>query len=141
PGFVDEVKLYPGGYPSRFGRFAGGIVAADSAAPENRFRGEASIRLVDTGGMLEVPFAEGRGNVMAAGRYSYTAAVVSQLVPTLDLGYWDYQARALYDVTPDDRVGVFAFGAFDFASQENDDAKKETIYDTRFHRMDVRYDR
>jgi len=119
PGFVDEVKLYPGGYPARFGRFAGAIVAADSVAPENRFRGEASLRLVDAGGMVEAPFASGRGNIMLAGRYSYTAAVVSQIVPTLDLGYWDYQARALYDVTPDDRVGIFAFGAFDFAAQED----------------------
>jgi hypothetical protein len=140
PGFVDEVKLYPGGYPARFGRFAGGIVAADSVAPENRLHGEASLRLVDAGGMLEVPFAEGRGNVMVAGRYSYSAAVVSQIVPTLDLGYWDYQARALYDVTPNDRVGVFAFGAFDFASQE-DNGTKQTLYDTRFHRLDLRYDR
>ena len=78
--------------------------------------------------------------VAVAGRYSYTAAIVSLLVPDVDVGYWDYQARASYDVTPNDRIGVFAFGAMDFAAQE-DAGRRRTIYDTRFHRLDVRYDR
>jgi TonB family protein len=140
PAFIDEVKLYSGAYPARFGRFAGGIVAADSSPPASELHGEANIRIVDAGGMLEVPFDGARGSVMLAGRYSYTAAIVSQIVPQVDLGYWDYQARASYDVTADDRVGIFAFGAFDFAAQE-ESGRKQTIYDTRFHRVDLRYDR
>jgi hypothetical protein len=140
PWFVDDVKLYSGGYPARYGRFAGGVVAADAAQPRNAWRGMANVRAFDSSAMLEAPFAEGRGNVMLGGRYSYSSAVFSLLSPDFDLGYWDYQARAHYDVTADDRVSVLAFGAYDFASQETN-GRKNTIYDATFHRVDARYDR
>ncbi|HMJ54660.1 MAG TPA: TonB family protein [Polyangiaceae bacterium] len=138
PWFVDEVKLYPGGYPARYGRFAGGVVTADAAEPTNAWRAMANVRVFDASAMVEAPFAGGRGNVIAGGRYSYSAAVFSLLSPGLDLGYWDYQARAQYDVTPDDRVSVLAFGALDFASEEDQGARR-TLYDVRFHRLDARY--
>jgi TonB family protein len=140
PWFVDEVKLYPGGYPANFGRFAGGIVTANAAEPKNEWRGAAGLRVFDVGGMVEAPFANGRGNVMAGGRYSYSAAAFSLFSPGLDIGYWDYQARAAYDISPDDRLSVLAFGAFDFASEENDDGTVRPLYDVTFHRLDIRYD-
>jgi len=139
PWFIDEVKLFPGGYPARFGRFAGGIVTADAAEPKNQLRGVASLRVFDAGGMVEVPFDNGRGNVMAGGRYSYSAAALSLLSPDIDIGYWDYQVRASYDVTPDDRVGVLAIGAYDYTSRERD-GKVAPLYDVSFHRLDLRYD-
>ena len=33
PGLIDRVDLYPGGYPARFGRFAGGIVSGETLEP------------------------------------------------------------------------------------------------------------
>jgi TonB family protein len=140
PWFVDDVKLLPGGYPAQYGRYAGGIVTAGAAEPKNTWRGAANVRVFDTSAMVEAPFAEGRGNVMLGGRYSYSSAVFSLLSPGFDLGYWDYQGRARYDLTPDDRVSVVAFGAYDFASQEANGVKN-TLYDVTFHRLDARYDR
>ncbi len=61
PGIVDRVDLYPGGYPARFGRFAGGIVAGETTEPVPRWRGEYNLRLFDAGAMVEAPFADGRG--------------------------------------------------------------------------------
>lgn len=141
PAFIETVSLYPGGYPARYGRFAGGIVAGDGAAAEYRFRGEASVRLVDSGAMLEVPFAENRGSLLAAGRYSYTGAVVSLLVPEVEVGYWDYQARAEYRLSSRDTISAFGFGSFDFLRAEDGFGVKQTIYDVTFHRLDLRYDR
>jgi hypothetical protein len=115
-------------------------VTADAAEPKKAWRGAANVRAFDTSAMVEAPFAEGRGNVMLGGRYSYTAAVFSLLSPGYDLGYWDYQGRASYDVTPDDRVSVLALGAYDFASQKVDGIAR-TVYDVTFHRLDARYDR
>ena len=120
-------------------RFAGGIVSADAAEPKNEWRGAAAVRVFDAGGVVEAPFANGRGNVMVGGRYSYSAAASSIFSPGLDIGYWDCQVRAAYDVTPDDRFSVLAFGALDFASEE-DLGVTRPICDVSFHRTDVRYD-
>jgi TonB family protein len=141
PAFVERVDLYAGPYPARYGRFAGGVVTAESARPEYRLRGEASVRLVDAGGMLEAPFADGRGSAMLAGRYSYTAAIVSLIAPDFELSYWDYQARLSYALGRDDTLEFFGFGSSDYAAQEDTDGTTETIFDVGFHRADLRWDR
>jgi TonB family protein len=141
PSFVEDVKLYSGSYPARYGRFAGGIVTGAAAPPRYAFHGEASIRLVDTGALVEAPFDERRGSIMLAGRYSYTGAIVSLVAPGVEIGYWDYQGRIQHQLTKRDTVSVFGFGAHDFLSAEDDDGEIQNIYDVTFHRLDLRYDR
>lgn len=156
PAFVEHVDLYPGAYPARYGRFAGAIVAGEMAPPSYRLRGEGSVRLIDSGAMLEAPFASGRGSVMAGGRFSYTAAVLSLLVPEVSLSYWDYQARAHYELDARNSVELLAFGAGDFLSdsetsfdsgvdqngqtQYRTSEHQTTLVDVGFHRLDVRFD-
>ena len=139
PGLVERVDFYPGGYPARFGRFAGGIVSGETLEPDIELRGEYNVRVFDAGGLVEAPFADGRATALVGGRYSYTAAVLTQLSPETSLDYWDYQARLTYDVGPDDRVGVFAFGSYDFLGQRTP-TRTLTVFGTQFHRVDLRYD-
>lgn len=153
PALVDRVDLYAGAYPARFGRYAGGIVVGSLEQPEDRFRGEASLRLTDAGAMVEVPFADGRGSVFAAGRYSYTALVLSLLVPELTINYWDYQTRARYQVDHDDAIEVLWFGSNDFATSEvtvvtdqpdgtqRVEKEEQRLADLTFHRVDLRWQR
>src|SRR4051812_26151987 len=77
PGLVDRVDLYSGGYPARYGRFTGGIVAGETTAPRADFHGEGNLRLFDAGALAEGGFAGGRGTVLLGSRYSYTAALLS----------------------------------------------------------------
>jgi TonB family protein len=140
PVLIDRVDLYPGGYPARFGRFAGGIVAGETTEPLSELHGEYNLRLFDAGAAVEAPFAAGRGTALVGGRYSYTAFILSLLSPETTLEYWDYQARATYDLTHDDRVGVFAFGSYDFLGQKTQ-GEPITLFATEFHRVDLRYDR
>ena len=141
PAFVGDVRLYSGAYPARYGRFAGGVVAGSLAPPQYRFHGEASIRLIDAGALVEVPFDRGRGSATLAGRYSYTGAVVSVVAPEVEVGYWDYQGRVQHRLSDRDTISVFGFGAHDFLSAEDDDGEVQNIYDVTFHRLDLRYDR
>ncbi|MEO8182151.1 MAG: TonB-dependent receptor [Deltaproteobacteria bacterium] len=136
PAFIENVELFSGAYPARYGRFAGAILAGTSAPARHELRGEASVRLVDSGGFLELPIAGDRASVMLAGRYSYTGALVSLLVPEIELGYWDYQARASYRLSDDHTLTLFGFGAHDFLSAEQDGVR-ETVYDVTFHRLDL----
>lgn len=140
PMLIERVDLYPGGYPARFGRFAGGIVAGETLDPKPELHGEYNLRLFDAGAAVEAPFAEGRGAALIGGRYSYTALLFSLLSPETTLEYWDYQARVSYDLTEDDRVGVFGFGSYDFLGQKTQSGTL-TLFATEFHRADVRYDR
>ena len=141
PGLVDRVDLHPGGYPARFGRFAGGIVSGETRGPSPEAHGEGNLRLIDVGAMVEVPFDGGRGAALVGGRYSYTAALLSIVAPDVVLDYWDYQARVSYDLTPRDTVTVFAFGAYDFLGQrEEEEDTTRILFSTTFHRADLRYD-
>lgn len=152
PAFVDRVDLYPGAYPVRYGRFAGAIVAGEMAPPGFRTRGEWNVRLIDSGAMVEAPFASGRGSVMVGGRFSYTGLVLSLIVPDVSVGYWDYQARVRYDLSAKDSVEVFGFGSGDYTTyKENDtvlqsdgtfrqEKVKHTAVDVGFHRLDLRWD-
>lgn len=138
PAFLGTTEIHRGAYPARYGRFAGGIVAAETAEPGERFGGEAHVRLFDAGALLEAPFAGGRGHAAVAGRYSYTAALLSLLLlDDTELEYWDYQARASYELGPRDTLSVFGFGAFDFSGSKTTDS----LGSLEFHRLDLRYDR
>lgn len=140
PAMVRRVDLYPGGYPARFGRFSGGIVSGETNAPRYDFHGEASLRLVDAGALLEGPFADGRGSALVGGRYSYTGAIVSLLSPDVEVQYWDYQGRAEYRISDVDRLQLFAFGAYDFLGEKTPNGT-DVVLATQFHRVDLRWDR
>lgn len=136
PALVDRVDLYAGGYPARFGRFAGAIVAGESRDPEPKYHAQASVRLVDSGGYVTAPL--GRGVVAFGGRYSYTAAVVSLIAPQIKIDYWDYQARAVQYLSDRDTIAVFAFGSLDLV-QDRSSKSPDAYVGTEFHRADVRY--
>ncbi len=53
PGLVERVDFYPGGYPARYGRFAGGILSGETKRPAEELHGEGNIRLFDAGALLE----------------------------------------------------------------------------------------
>jgi TonB family protein len=152
PAFVERVDLYPGAYPVRYGRFAGAIVAGEMAAPNFRPRAEWNIRILDSGAMVEAPFAGGRGSAMVGGRYSYTGFVTSLLVPEITVGYWDYQARVRYDVGSKDSLELVTFGSSDYVTAIEETyvetapntyttvKQKNTVVDVNFHRLDLRWD-
>ena len=139
PGLIERVDLYPGGYPARFGRFSGGIVSGETAQPTSELHGEYNLRIFDAGALVETPFADHRGDLLLAGRYSFTAGLFSLLSPTVKLDYWDYQARASYALGPRDTLSVFSFGSYDFLG-ERSSTQTLTLFGAEFHRVDARYD-
>jgi hypothetical protein len=139
PAMVERVDLYSGGYPARFGRFAGGIVSGEVNAPRPELHGEGNIRLFDLGGMAETGFAGGRGSVLLGGRYSYTATLLSLIAPSVKLDYRDYQARIAYDLGAHDRVTAFSFGSYDLLGQKQNGIEN-ILFGSEFYRLDLRHD-
>jgi hypothetical protein len=136
---VESVDLYPGGYPARYGRYAGGIVAAETTAPRSDLHGEGNLRIFDVGALVEGGFADGKGTALAAGRYSYTAAILSLIAKDTQLDYRDYEARASYELTPNDRVSMLTFGSYDLVGQTQAGIDN-VLFASEFYRLDVRWD-
>jgi hypothetical protein len=142
PGLVDRVDLYPGGYPARFGRFTGGILTGEIARVPDRAYGEASVRLLDAGALAGTPFAQGRGDVLASGRYGYPGPLLSLFAPQIGLAYWDYQSRVRWRPSERDEIGAFVFGSYDSLSQRNSaTGNMDELLGIQFHRVDLRWDR
>ncbi|MBK7402661.1 MAG: energy transducer TonB [Myxococcales bacterium] len=139
PGIVDHVDLHPGGYPARFGRYAGGIVTGETTEPRATLHGEASIRLFDVGALAETGFADGRGTALVSFRYSYTAAILSLVAKDYKLDYRDFQVRLGWDLTPKDRLTAFAFGAYDLLGRVQNDTLA-VLFGSEFYRVDLRWD-
>jgi hypothetical protein len=138
PWLVDSAALYAAGAPSRLGNAAGGHIEALAAAPEYRLRLSGRLRFTETALGAEVPFSKGKGSLMMAGRYSYTAPLVSLIAPAFALDYWDYQGRVNYKLTAKDRLEFTAFGSGDVSGRRVD-GRVEEIFDGSFHRAALRY--
>src|SRR5262249_30990883 len=55
------------------------------------------------------------------------------------LDYRDFQARTSYDFTPDDRVTLFTFGAYDLVAQTTNGIES-VLFGAEFYRADLRWD-
>lgn len=135
PATIERVTLHRGGYPARFGRYAGAIINVDSTVPLGETRGEAALRVVDAGVMQTLPLsADGRSAALVSGRYAYLGPAVSRLSSDTEIGYWDYQLSSRVELGPADTLGVLLLGA-------NDDLVSDSFEShVRFHRIDPRYE-
>ena len=136
PALVDRMDFFPSTTPARYGRFVGGVVAAETAPPSPIPKGEASVRLFDASAYLESPL-DAHSTALAAGRYGYPNLLLSLFAPHLSLAYGDYTFRLTRDLGIDDRVTLLAIGSFD---TERDESQGLVPVDTSFHRLDLRAD-
>lgn len=140
PSLISGVDFYPGAYPASFGRQVGGVLAGQLATPPARFSAEATLRFADAGAMVTAPLAGDRGVAFAAGRFSFTQALVPLITPGMSLGYWDYQVGVSYRPSAAEHVRLLAFGADDWLTQERR-GNPRTLYHAQFHRVDLAYER
>ena len=161
PALIARTDIHKGGYPAALGRFAGGIVdCGGDAAVATASTARASLRVIDAGGLVEAPFANGRGTALAGGRYSYTsgallaarcedvarlprlpsarvvrASPIATCVSLLVFGAYD---RATQRTTPDRETLDAATGN---APRPSDVREIEVVlFASEFHRADLRWD-
>ena len=96
PGLIDRVDFFPGAAAGQLRRRRRRDHRRTDARAGAALHGEANLRLFDAGALVESPSADGRGSVLVAGRYGYPGPILGAITPGLDLGYWDYQARATW---------------------------------------------
>lgn len=121
PEMLESIDLYPGGYPARFGRSHGGVVALETrAAKSDGVHGSADVDLLDSGAYVRAPISK-RWAVAIAGRRSYLDTFLSALLPEQKPGatlivvpvYWDAQARADWDGGAQGKATIFGIVSSD----------------------------
>ncbi|MBN8470493.1 TonB-dependent receptor [Corallococcus exiguus] len=148
PDFIDTVDFHPGTPPVQYGRVLGGAVEGRLSRPrEDRLHFTAYADLLNAGGFIEQPFESTGTSVSLAGRFSYSALLISLAANALQnseaerlrAGFWDYQARVEQKVGKG-RLRLFALGSSDDVgiSPELRAGADGGGVVSRFHRIDLR---
>jgi len=90
---VERLDFYPGAYDVSFGRYAGGIVDAETRpARSDGHHGEVELRLYDVSALLEFKLPKGV-RLEIAGHYGYPSFIIGLINDKIGLQYGDYQLR------------------------------------------------
>jgi hypothetical protein len=148
--FVGKLDLYPGNYPVRYGRAAGGVLDVRVKDPESpRLRAAVDLSLIDSAAFTEFPIGEST-NVAAAVRRSNIDFFFENVVPDDTFSvvaaplYYDYQALVVHRLSEATRLRVMAYGSRDsiklfFADPVDEDPALAGNIDGHlaFHRLNV----
>ncbi|HEU4507247.1 MAG TPA: carboxypeptidase regulatory-like domain-containing protein [Pyrinomonadaceae bacterium] len=120
---VDTLSLMSGAFPMKYGDRSGGILDIETR-DGNRVKpaGRISASLSALSGVVDGPFANGRGSYLVAGRKSYVGYLVRRISDQEGFGndppilnFSDGHGKVLFDVTDRSQIGAaLIVGAFDF---------------------------
>ena len=92
PRLVDRIDFFPGAYDASFGRYAGGIIDAETRpARADGPHAEVELRPLEVSGLGELHWKDLR--VAVAGNYGNPTPIVNVFSPGANLQFWDYQVR------------------------------------------------
>ncbi|TNF29107.1 MAG: TonB family protein [Deltaproteobacteria bacterium] len=147
PELVGSLSFYPGGYPARYGAYAGGIIAVETKdPPRDRWHLDVDLNLFQTGVLFSVPIDDGRGIVTASFRRSYYELLLPLFTDDLSLSFTDYMLRASWDFSPRVRGRFIVLGAEDAAatkgieSSDGGGGKTSSDISLGFHRVNLAFD-
>jgi TonB family protein len=150
---LESIDLYPGGFPSRFGRHHGGAVALElRPTKSDGVHGSAKIDFFDSGGYVRTPITKNLSFAFA-GRRSYIDAFLGFVLPDPGPGaqrivtpiYYDYAGRLDYNLHENGRLSFFTIGSSDtlHVLDKDPDSAVSTDLDTavKFFRLIGTYER
>ncbi|HUJ58530.1 MAG TPA: TonB family protein [Kofleriaceae bacterium] len=118
---LESIDFYPGGFPARFGRFHGGVVALESrSTASDGFHGSAKVDFLDSGGYARFPITDDL-TVAVAGRRSYIDLLLPLVLPQPSSGetrivtpvYDDYQLKVDYNLHANGHLSLLVVGSDD----------------------------
>jgi len=119
---IDNVDFYNGGFSSRFGDRLSAIVDV-SYREGNREVVDAQVDLnfVGFGGVVDGPFAGGKGSWLLSGRRSYLDIIADAINAGGAPRFEDLQGKLVYDISPTNKVTLLnIFGSNSFDQDQED---------------------
>lgn len=135
---IQDVTFLTGGYPAPFiNRTSGVLQIAQREGDRERFRGRATLGFAGAGTILEGPIKKDKGSWVVSVRRSFLDLFTDNLgfggVPVA----YTYNAKALYDLSPRDRIWVANISGNDrirLGLAENNDGSTQEL-----NNLDIRY--
>jgi hypothetical protein len=135
---IQDVTFLTGGYPAPYiNRTSSVLQVTQREGSREDFRGRATLGFAGAGGILEGPIKKGRGSWVVSARRSFLDLFTDDIgfggVPVL----YTFNAKALYDFTPRDRIWVVNVSGTDNIRLG---AREGANNDEEINNLDIRYD-
>lgn len=124
-----SVELIKGGFPARYGGRLSSVIDMNMKdGNKEKYTGELGVGIISSKGILEGPFAKGKGSFIVSGRRTYIDALAQPIILAANNGntagyfFYDFNAKANYEIGPKDRVylsGYFGRDKFYFNQKES----------------------
>jgi outer membrane cobalamin receptor len=119
---INSVSLLSGAYPVNFGDSTAAVLNLDTREGNRlKLAGRVASSMSSTSGVLDGPFAGGKGSWLIAARKSYLGYLVHRINNANDntndstFDFADLHGKAIYDLTPRHQLGLSViFGNFQF---------------------------
>jgi TonB family protein len=122
PELVGQLTFYPGGYPTKYGRFAAGVIAVETQEPpRDRWHLDVEIDVLKAAALFSVPFDDQKGEITLSLRRSYYELLLPLFVDGVMLSYTDYLGRISYEPVKGLKLTLMGLGAEDTLNQAGAD--------------------
>ena len=112
-----SVELIKGGFPAEYGGRLSSVIDMNMKdGNKEKYTGELGVGVISSKGVLEGPFARGKGSFIVSGRRTYIDALAQPIILALNNGngagyyFYDFNAKANYEI--DDKNRVYLSGYF-----------------------------
>lgn len=118
--FIEDTRFSTGGFGARYGDRLSSVLSIDlREGRRDNFGGKGTLSATQFGLDLEGPFDQ-RGSFFVSARRSYLDFIFKAADFAFVPEYWDFLAKAQYDVTARDRVSILGITALDNVRLFND---------------------
>jgi len=118
--FIFETTMLTGGFPSLYGdRLSGVVDISFREGNRKSFYGDINLSISGFGAIIEGPITE-NGSFLFSVRRSYLELIQDAIRLTSVPNYWDFNLKAVYDLSPNDRltlIGLAGIDKIDFSGE------------------------
>jgi len=118
--FIFETNMLTGGFPSIYGdKLSGVIDISFREGSRKAFYGDINLSIAGFGGIFEGPISD-KGSFLFSVRRSYLELVRDAIRLTSVPNYWDFNLKAVYDISPNDKltlIGLSGIDKIDFSGE------------------------
>ena len=122
--FIREADMLTGGFPSLYGdRLSGVINIKFKEGSRKEFYTDVNLSISGFGAVVEGPLSE-KGSVLFSVRRSYLELIHNAIRLTSVPNYWDVNLKAVFDLTPTDKltyIGLLGLDKIDFSGESAED--------------------
>ncbi|MGB1037284.1 MAG: TonB-dependent receptor [Bacteroidia bacterium] len=133
-----SVELVKGGFPARYGGRLSSVIDMNMKdGNKEKYTGEVGIGLISSKGVLEGPFAKGKGSFIVSGRRTYIDALAQPIILAVNNGntagyyFYDLNAKANYEINDKNRVYVSGYFGRDKFYLNNEEKFENQSYKTK----------